>query len=250
MMLQHPMNMSQLPANTCEVKVVLVGDGGVEKLAFIQNQPMGVPLPSKYVATMGVFVHPIVFYTNRGPLIFNVWEMNGQEKTMFRDLRDRFYTQAAGAIIMFDVRSRITYKNVPNWHREVTRVCGVNAIPMVLCGDKVEITDRKVKIRQITFPRKNNMQYYDVSRCSNYNHEKPFLWLARKWAGDDSLEFVMNEAEVKLFIELQKEFTLAEQMNTELSALLGARRAVPGPPTTCTFCLLFWRRSETPCFFC
>ena len=24
---------------------------------------------------------------------------------------------------MFDVTSRITYKNVPNWHRDLTRVC-------------------------------------------------------------------------------------------------------------------------------
>lgn len=36
---------------------------------------------------------------------------------------------------MFDVTSRITYKNVPNWHRDLTRVC--EHIPIVLCGNKV-----------------------------------------------------------------------------------------------------------------
>lgn len=36
---------------------------------------------------------------------------------------------------MFDVTSRITYKNVPNWHRDLTRVC--ENIPIVLCGNKV-----------------------------------------------------------------------------------------------------------------
>jgi GTPase SAR1 family protein len=29
----------------------------------------------------------------------------------------------------------ITYKNVPNWHSDLTRVCG--NIPIVLCGNKV-----------------------------------------------------------------------------------------------------------------
>ena len=44
---------------------------------------------------------------------------------------------------MFDVTSRITYKNVPNWYRDLVRVC--ENIPIVLCGNKVEIKDRKVK---------------------------------------------------------------------------------------------------------
>lgn len=34
------------------------------------------------------------------------------------------------------------------------------------------------------------MQYYDISAKSNYNFEKPFLWLARKLVGDMNLEFV------------------------------------------------------------
>ena len=34
------------------------------------------------------------------------------------------------------------------------------------------------------------LQYYDISAKSNYNFEKPFLWLARKLVGDANLEFV------------------------------------------------------------
>ena len=66
----------------------------------------------------------------------------------FGGLRDGYYIQGQCAIIMFDVTSRITYKNVPNWHRDLTRVC--ENIPIVLCGNKVEIKDRKVKAKQIT----------------------------------------------------------------------------------------------------
>jgi GTP-binding nuclear protein Ran len=88
---------------------------------------------------------------------------------------------------MFDVTSRVTYKNVPNWHRDLVRVC--QNIPIVLCGNKVDIKDRKVKAKQITFHRKKNLQYYDISAKSNYNFEKPFLWLARKLCGDPNIEF-------------------------------------------------------------
>jgi GTP-binding nuclear protein Ran len=44
-----------------------------------------------------------------------------------------------------------------------------------------------VKAKTITFHRKKNLQYYDISAKSNYNFEKPFLWLARKLVGNPSL---------------------------------------------------------------
>lgn len=93
---------------------------------------------------------------------------------------------------MFDVTSRITYKNVPNWHRDLVRVC--ENVPIVLCGNKVDIKERKVKAKAITFHRKKNLQYYDISAKSNYNFEKPFLWLARKLIANANLEFVAAPA--------------------------------------------------------
>merc|ERR1711964_575691 len=92
------------------------------------------------------------------------------------------------AIIMFDVTSRITYKNVPNWHRDIVRVC--ENIPIVLVGNKVDVKDRQVKAKNIQFHRKRNLQYYDLSARSNYNFEKPFLWLARRLANQPNLQFV------------------------------------------------------------
>jgi len=122
---------------------------------------------------------------------------------------------------MFDVTSRITYKNVPNWHRDLTRVC--ENIPIVLCGNKVEIKDRKVKAKQITFHRKKNLQYYDISAKSNYNFEKPFLWLARKLSGDNALHFVEAPA-------LQPpEFQFDENLKTQYEQELKTAAAQPLP---------------------
>ena len=93
---------------------------------------------------------------------------------------------------MFDVTSRITYKNVPNWHGR--RQCCCARTSIVLVGNKVDVKERKVKAKQITFHRKKNLQYYDISAKSNYNFEKPFLWLARKLVGDPNLSFVESPA--------------------------------------------------------
>lgn len=143
-------------------KCVLVGDGGTGKTTFVKRHMTG-EFEKRYVATLGVEVHPLVFHTNRGAIRFNVWDTAGQEK--FGGLRDGYYIQGQCAIIMFDVTSRVTYKNVPNWHRDLVRVC--ENIPIVLCGNKVDIKDRKVKAKSIVFHRKKNLQvsFLFVTRC-------------------------------------------------------------------------------------
>merc|ERR1711962_26669 len=186
-------------------KLVLVGDGGTGKTTFVKRHLTG-EFEKKYIATLGVEVHPLTFYTNYGQIIFNCWDTAGQEK--FGGLRDGYYIQGQCAIIMFDVTSRVTYKNVPNWHRDLIRVC--EGIPIVLCGNKVDVKERKVKAKTITFHRKKNLQYYDISAKSNYNFEKPFLWLARKLAGEAELEFVempaLKPPEVVIDQALQQQY--------------------------------------------
>lgn len=148
--------MAQQMAQQIEIptfKCVLVGDGGTGKTTFVKRHLTG-EFEKKYVATLGVEVHPLIFHTNRGPIRFNVWDTAGQEK--FGGLRDGYYIQGQCAVIMFDVTSRVTYKNVPNWHRDLVRVC--ENIPIVLCGNKVDIKDRKVKAKSIVFHRKKNLQ--------------------------------------------------------------------------------------------
>ena len=92
------------------------------------------------------------------------------------------------AILMFDVTSRSSYESVPNWHRDLDRVCG--KIPIVLVGNKCDMKERRVKAKNITYHQRKNMPYFDISAKSNYNFEKPFRWLARTLAKDPNLQFI------------------------------------------------------------
>merc|ERR1712106_327081 len=123
-------------------KLVLVDDGGVGKTTFVKRHLTG-EFEKKYVATLGVEVHPLEFHTNRGQLVFNVWDTAGQEK--FGGLRDGYYIQGQCAIVMFDVTSRVTYKNVPNWHRDLTGCA--RTFQLYCAATKVDIKDRKVKAK-------------------------------------------------------------------------------------------------------
>lgn len=80
--------------------------------------------------------------------------------------------------------------------------------------------ERKVKTGAVTFHRKKNLQYFELSAKSNYNFEKPFLWLARKLVGNPSLEFVAAPALAPP--EVSVDATLMEQYNKELEAAAAA----------------------------
>jgi len=181
------MNPGQAPSQVrveAEWKIVLVGDGGVGKTTLVKRHLDG-GFERRYIPTLGVEVHALRFSTNCGLIRLNVWDTAGQER--MGGLRDGYYIQAQGAILMFDVTSRVTYKNVPEWYKDIVRVC--DQIPMVLVGNKVDVKDRQVKAKNILFHRKKNLQYYDLSARSNYNFEKPFLWLARRLSGRQELVF-------------------------------------------------------------
>lgn len=194
--------------NLPEFKLVLVGDGGVGKTTFVKRHLTG-EFEKKYIATLGVEVHPMPFFTNHGQILFNVWDTAGQEK--LGGLRDGYYIGGNCGIIMFDVCSRITYSNVPKWYKDLTRVC--ENIPIVLVGNKVDVKDRKVKAKQITFHRKKNLQYYDISAKSNYQFEKPFVWLLRRLTNDPNL--VLVEAPLLAPSDLQLDADHIAQIEAE-----------------------------------
>ncbi|KAL2493430.1 GTP-binding nuclear protein Ran-3 [Abeliophyllum distichum] len=119
-------------------KLVIVGDGGTGKTTFVKRHLTG-EFEKKYEPTIGVEVHPLDFFTNCGKIRFYCWDTAGQEK--FGGLRDGYYIHGNCAIIMFDVTARLTYKNVPTWHRDLCRVC--ENIPIVLCGNKIDVKNRQ-----------------------------------------------------------------------------------------------------------
>jgi GTP-binding nuclear protein Ran len=55
------------------ILVNLVGDGGTGKTTFVKRHLTG-EFEKKYVATLGVEVHPLGFHTNFGPICFNTWD--------------------------------------------------------------------------------------------------------------------------------------------------------------------------------
>ena len=151
-------------------KLVLIGDGGVGKTTFVTRHATG-EFTQVYLPTKGAKVSNLDFVTSRGNIRFEIWDTAGQEK--FGRLRQCYYVDAHCAIIMFDLTSRQTYANLRKWYRDLKSIC--SDIPTVLVGNKVDVKERKLKHRMITFHRSRKLQYYSISAKTNYQYEKPFI---------------------------------------------------------------------------
>lgn len=115
--------------------------------------------------TLGVDVHTITL----GNMRFNVWDCAGQEK--FGGLRDAYYLGSQCAIVMFDVTSRLSFKNVPCWVRDWVNYVQVHdpghVGPIVIVGCKSDASGRKIQ-REINGLIKKlsssyNVRYVEIS---------------------------------------------------------------------------------------
>lgn len=165
-------------------KLILAGDSTVGKTTWINRHATG-NFTTNYKSTIGVEVTPIKFLSNNETICFNVWDVSGNP--IYQGIADGYYIQADCAIIMFDVHNKSSYENTKSYYQKIREICG--NIPILFCGNKVDIVNRIVKPKQIKYPREVHCNYYDISSKSNYNLEKPFLYLARTMKGKPNFNF-------------------------------------------------------------
>jgi GTP-binding nuclear protein Ran len=176
-----------------QYKIVLVGDGCVGKTLWVDKllTPSSPPhlnieqFPNslfanssmeKYLPTLGVQVHPIHVHTNKGLMVFNIWDCAGQEK--YGGLRDGYYIKGDGAIVMFDSTNQETWEHVEKWTNDVHRVCSKNnEFPMVEVATKCD---------DGVFPS----HCICISTKSNINLMTPLLELVRKIRNDNTIVFL------------------------------------------------------------
>ena len=150
-------------------KIVLVGNTGVGKTTYV-HRLKDLDFDPRYNGTIGVEVHPHVLYTNRGPIVFNIWDTSGQEK--FGDLRDGYYTGMDAAIVMGSYSSQLSMHNYPLWHKALKKVSDV---PTIFVMNKSDVAD-KVSPDYISISAKNKSGLLD-----------PLLHLTRVLLKDENI---------------------------------------------------------------
>jgi len=141
-------------------KCVLVGDGGAGKTTWVKKITENT-FVQRYVPTLGVEVTPLTLeHPNNQQTNFDLWDTAGQEK--FGGQRQGYYTQADCAIVFFDLSSRISFRNVPCWTRDVQQFTD-NIVLVGLksdCTETIKVKNNKIAILVAEF---GYLGYYSLS---------------------------------------------------------------------------------------
>lgn len=165
---------------TRQFNVLLVGDGSVGKTTFM-NTLLNVGFDARYSPTIGVNKVSHTIHTNTGLIEFTVKDVAGQEK--FNIPIDQYCEGVDACIFMFDVTSKLSYKNSFKWKNCVTFQLPV--IPTVTVGNKIDVTCMRLHQNQID--RSLMKHYIEISSKSCTNCNQVFLHLARKLTENDEL---------------------------------------------------------------
>lgn len=156
---------------TTAYNIAILGDAGVGKTAFIRNLKCNSFEP-KYNPTVGYKFHTL-------NATANLVDFDGQEK--FGPTHSPDYLKSANpsaVILMFDVTSRNSYKNIEFWYN-VVKTYNPD-IPVVLVGNKVDAENRKMMASMINFHREHNLAYFDISAKTGFNVDKIVPYIVRR----------------------------------------------------------------------
>jgi len=167
---------------TPRFKCCIVGAPGVGNSVLASPSLLGEFEKKALPPALSTTLFPVPLSTSSGPIILDLWDYTGDNETP----PPNFYAGAKCAVIMFDVTARATYKAVPQCYKDV--LLHADQVPVALVGNKVDVIERKVKTKQVTFHRKKNLLYVGMSVKANYNVEKLFLQLARMVTGVPDLQ--------------------------------------------------------------
>lgn len=165
--------------NQIQRKLVIVGNGGVGKTSFVKRVRTA-EFEKKYVATLGVEVHPITVDVGQPHTVkFTVWDTAGQPK--FRGLAEGYFIGAHCAIVMFSVCDKASFLAVGEHIKSIAGVC--SNIPIVVVGNKVdsqqhrEVSSTEIRsgLVDLGIPLAN---YVDLSVKTNFHLYSPFVKLA------------------------------------------------------------------------
>ncbi|XP_045825953.1 ras-related protein RABA6b-like [Trifolium pratense] len=180
-------------------KAVLIGDSGVGKTNMLSRFSKDeFRLDSK--PTIGVeFAYRNIRVKDK-LIKAQIWDTAGQER--FRAITSSYYRGALGALLVYDITRRSSYKSVGRWLGELREFGGEDMV-VILVGNKCDLGEsREVEEEEAKeFAETEGLFFMETSALKNLNVEQVFLQMITKIleiTNQRSLEAKMDEKPINL----------------------------------------------------
>jgi GTP-binding nuclear protein Ran len=145
-------------------RLAIIGEKGVGKSNFLRRYFTGEYCKDNVALSENTLSD--VFHTSHGIINIQITEVH-----------DNLPIGLDGVIIMFDVHNQQSFDTLPDLVDMAKQVTN----NVVLCGNKVDLKNRVVTWKKINKTKMNgrpfDLQYYEYSCRSNYNFDKPVVYL-------------------------------------------------------------------------
>ncbi|XWS50818.1 hypothetical protein CRYUN_Cryun12cG0121700 [Craigia yunnanensis] len=159
-------------------KAVLIGDSAVGKSNLLSRFATDeFRLDSK--PTIGVeFAYRNVKIGDK-IIKAQIWDTAGQER--FRAITSSYYRGAAGALVVYDITRRTTFRNVKKWIDELREFGNLDMV-VVLAGNKSDLSEsREVSLEEgRNLAETEGLFFMETSALQNLNVEEAFLKMITK----------------------------------------------------------------------
>lgn len=128
------------------IKIISIGNSEVGKSCIIKRYCEKRFVP-KYLQTIGIDYGVTKVNLNNEELKVNIFDMSGH--ALFDQIRNEFYKDTQGAILVFDVTDKNSFENLDSWINEIKQELKNSSetmenIVFVLCGNKIDKGKRVV----------------------------------------------------------------------------------------------------------
>lgn len=153
------------PAFT-RMKIISMGDEGVGKSCIIKRFCEERFIP-KYITTIGIDYGVKRVTVDGTEVRVNFWDLAGGQE--FFDIRNEFYKDAQGAILVYDVTNARSFAQLELWLQE-SKKFGAKDLVVAVCANKVDLPKRVVSEAEgRKWATSKGFAYFEMSASTGLN---------------------------------------------------------------------------------
>ena len=126
---------------------------------------------SRYISTIGIDFGVKPVRVGKDEVRINFWDLSGHPE--FFEVRNEFYKDTQGGILVFDVGSKTSFAALETWLQEAAKFGGGD-VPLVVCANKVDKRRAVSEAEGRAWAEGRGFPYFETSAESGANVSAAF----------------------------------------------------------------------------